>query len=146
MDTFHRQGKIVKTSNHRHKAWWDEEKLNLLIRERNRARKWMIISRDPAAKQCYWAWNEYVKQTINDLKKRHWRLSLSKDRGPLTFKAFKYTTTQATNSVAPLYRPDKTVATDKNKQAALLFRGTSIVLNHCDTTDIPELPPPAGLL
>lgn len=101
----------------------------------------MIINRDPIAKQCYWMWNDYVRQTINDLKKRHWRLFLSKAKGSLTFKAFKYKTTQTTNLVAPLYRPDRTLATKKCEQAALLFKGTSVVLNHCDTGDIPETPP-----
>lgn len=90
----------------------------------------MILSRDPLAKQCYWSWNEFVRRTINDLKKQHWRLFLAKAQGALTFKAFKYTMTQTTNLVAPLYRPDRTLATDKHDQAGLLFRGTSIVLNQ----------------
>lgn len=93
MGTFRRQGKTVKTSQHRHKAWWDKEKLGPLIKERNRARKWMIISKDPVARKCYNTWNEYVKRIINDLKKKHWRLFLTKANGSMTFKAFKYTTT-----------------------------------------------------
>lgn len=41
--------------------------------------------------------------------------------------------------VAPLYRMDRSLATDKNEQARLLFVGTSIVDNECDTTDITEI-------
>lgn len=32
---FRRQGKMVKSNTHRHKAWWDAEKLEPIIRERN---------------------------------------------------------------------------------------------------------------
>lgn len=52
---FHRQGKVVKTSPHHHKAWWNEEKLGPIIKERTRARKWMILSRSQEAKLCYWS-------------------------------------------------------------------------------------------
>lgn len=137
MTAFHKQGKTVKTNRHRHKAWWDEELLGPLMKERNRARKWMILSKSSSAKQCYWSWNDYVKRTIHDLKKKHWRLFLAKANNAMTFKAFKYTTTQTTNSVAPLYRPDRSLATEKQEQAELLFKGTSIVQNICDTADIP---------
>lgn len=134
---FSRQGKMVQTSTHRHKSWWDEEKLNPLLRERTRARRWMIISRSEEAKCCYWDWNTYVKSTINELKRNHWRAFLAKSSGSLSYKAFKYTQQQTTNAVAPLYRDDKTLATDKYEQAKLLFIGTSIVHNECDMTDIP---------
>lgn len=50
---FLRQGKTVKTTPHRHKLWWDEEILNPIIRERNRARRWVIISKTQSAKNCY---------------------------------------------------------------------------------------------
>lgn len=33
--SFRKQGKVVKTNIHRHKAWWDEEKLRPFIKERN---------------------------------------------------------------------------------------------------------------
>lgn len=134
---FLRQGKIVKTKPHRHKAWWDEEKLRRPIQERNRARRWMIISRTADAKKCYWEWDDYVKRLINELKRHHWRAFLAKAHGNLSFKAFSYTAPHGSNTVAPLYRRDKTLATDKNEQAKLLFLGTSVVHNECDDSDIP---------
>lgn len=139
LQAFLRQGKTVRTNDHRHKAWWDEKKLRPLIQERNRARKWMILSGSPEATQCYWEWNHHVKYTITVLKRTHWREFLAKTQGGLTFKAFKYTQVQGSNSVAPLYRVDRTLATDKHEQAKLLFTGTSIVNNECDVSDITEV-------
>lgn len=101
----------------------------------------MILSGCHAAKTCYWSWNDYVRATINELKRNHWRAFLAKAKGSLSYKAFKYTQTQTTNAIAPLYRRDRTLATDKSEQAELLFQGTSVVNNACDTADImPALP------
>lgn len=137
---FLRQGKRVKTKTHRHKPWWDEEVLGPIIRERNRARRWMIVSKTPSARNCYGAWQIYVRGKINELKRSHWQSFLAKANGALSFKALKYTQAQSTNTVAPLYRQDRTLATDKAEQAALLFQGTSVVKNTCDVSD--TSPPP----
>lgn len=87
-----------------------------------------------------------MKRKIDALKRNHWRAFLAKSSGSLSFKAFKYTQTQITNSVAPLYRQDRTLATDKAEQAKLLFLGTSVVNNTCDTTDIVPIQAHAGHL
>lgn len=139
VQSFLKQGKVVKTPAHRNKAWWDEERLRPLIRERNRARRWMILSGTREATQCYWEWNNHVKYSINTLKQRHWRAFLAKAQGGLTFRAFKYTQTQSSSTVAPLYRQDRTLATDKPEQAKLLFLGTSVVTNECDMSDALEV-------
>lgn len=136
---FAQQGKTVKTSAHRHKVWWSEEILGPIIKERNRARRWMILSGSRAARQCYWDWNSYVKYTINELKRNHWRAFLAKAHGSLSYKAFRYTQTQTTNAVAHLYRDDRSLATDKDEQAELLFRGTSVVLNEFNASNIPNI-------
>lgn len=133
--SFLKQGKIVKTNNHRNKAWWDDAKLGPLIKERNRARRWMILSKTYEAARCYWEWNNYVKFSINEAKRIHWRAFLAKAQSGLTFKAFKYTQAQGSNTVAPLYRADRTLATSKDEQAKLLFNGTSVVNNICDMSD-----------
>lgn len=137
---FFRQGKVVKTTRHQHKSWWDEGKLRPIIKERNRARRWMIVSKKESAKQCYWAWNTYVRGKINELKRAHWRTFLAKSNGNMTFKASRYTQSQSTTAVAPLYRQDRTLATDKGEQAELLFQGTSVVNNICDVSDVPDIP------
>lgn len=91
---------------------------------------------------CYWSWNNYFRSVINELKTNHWRRFLAKASGSLSYKAFKYTQIHVTNSRAPLYRQDGTLATDKNEQAESLFQGTSVVQNMCDETDIivPQIP------
>lgn len=134
--SFQKQGKVVKTNKHRHKSWWNEDKLRPLIKERNRARRWMVLSKTYEAACCYWEWNNHVKFSINELKRAHWRTFLAKAQSGLTFKAFKYTQTQGSNAIAPLYRDDRSLATEKDKQAKLLFNGTSVVNNLCDTADI----------
>lgn len=139
VEAFSRQGKIVKTAPHRHKPWWNEEVLGPIIRERNRARRWMIISKTQDARNCYKEWHDFVRGKINELKRKHWKVFLAKANGALSFKAFKYTQSQSTNAIAPLYRQDLSLATDKPEQAALLFQGTSVVRNTCIISDI--IPP-----
>lgn len=70
------------------------------------------------------------------MKRNHWRAFLAKANNALSFKAFKYTSTQTSSLISPLYRRDRSLATDKNKQAELLFKGTSVVQNYCDTSDV----------
>lgn len=50
---FQSQGKQVKSNTHRHKAWWEEAKLRPIITQRNRARRWMVLSGSREAKDCY---------------------------------------------------------------------------------------------
>lgn len=144
-DAFQRQGKTVPNNVYRRKAWWDEDKLQPLIQTRNRARRWMVLSNLQEAKVCYWDWQRYVKQEIEKLKKKHWRSFLAKAENALAFKALSYTVPTSTGSIAPLYRADRSIATDKTEQAELLFSGTSIALTECNLQDVPTGPsPPIG--
>lgn len=134
-EAFHKQGKMVKDTKHRQKTWWKEDLLRPLIRNRNRARRWMILSHLPEAEACYWSWQVHVKREIEKLKRKHWRSFRANTENNLTFKALSYTLPNTTGSVAPLYRNDRTVATDKEEQAELLFFGTSVALTECNLTD-----------
>lgn len=129
-DSFLKQGKLVKTNQHQNKVWWDEERLRPLIKERNRACRWMMLSGTYEAARCYWEWSNHVKYFIHELKRKHWRVFLAKTQSGLTFKACKYTQTQGSHAVAPLYRADRTLATYKEEQAKLQFAGTSVVNNE----------------
>lgn len=80
--SFPKQGRIVNTNQHRNKAWWNEERLYPLIKERNRARRWMILSQTYEAVCCYWEWNNFVKFSINEIKRNHWRSFLAKAQTP----------------------------------------------------------------
>lgn len=142
LDSFQKQGKEVPHNTHRRKAWRDEEKLRPLIQTRNRARRWMVRSNLHEAKECYWNWQRYVKQEIEKLKQKHWRKFLAKADNTLAFKAMAYTIPASSGSIAPLYRADKTIATDKKEQAELLYFGTSVALTDCNLSDISTDPPP----
>lgn len=103
----------------------------------------MIRSRLQAAKTCYWEWQKFVKQEMEKLKQQHWRKFLASADNNLTFKALAYTTPASTGSVAPLYRDDRSIATNKEEKAELLFFGTSVALTECnlqDTTTATPLP------
>lgn len=144
-DAFFAQGKVVKDNIHRRKAWWNDEKLRPLIKTRNRARRWMIRSQLPEAESCYWEWQKFVKQEIETLKRKHWRKFLATSDKNLTFKALFYTLPATTGAVAPLYREDRSIATDKEEQEELLFFATSVALTDCNLTDIRQEPiPPRG--
>lgn len=127
-DAFFAQGKMVKDNVHRRKVWWNEEKLRPLIKTRNRARRWMIRSQLPEAESCYWEWQKFVKHEIEKLKRKHWRNFLATADNSLTFKALSYTVPASTGAVAPLYRENRSIVTDKEEQAELLFFGTSVAL------------------
>lgn len=120
-EVFLAQGKTIKDNKHQEKAWWKEDLLRPLIQNRNRARHWMVLSRLQEAEKCYWNWQAYVKRESEKLKRRHWRTFLANTESNLTFKVLSYTLPNTSGSVAPLYRDDRTVATDKEEQAELLF-------------------------
>lgn len=144
-EAFFDQGKTVKDNKHKTKPWWDEKTLRPLIKTRNRARRWMIRSRLQEAEKCYWEWQKYVKQEIERLKRKHWRAFLANADNNLTFKALAYTLPASTGSIAPLYRADRSVATNKEEQAELLFFGTSVALTECHLPDARTTPsPPRG--
>lgn len=145
-DAFYAQGKMVQDDKHKQKPWWDEETLRPLMKTRKCARRWMICSGLPEAEENYWEWQRFVKQEIEKLKQKHWRKFLANANNNLTFKALSYTAPTLSGSVAPLYREDRSVATDKEEQTELLFFGTSVALTECNLTDIPRdlLPPAKG--
>lgn len=58
-DAFHRQGKTVPVNPHRQKLWWDQDHLGPIVNNRNRARKWMFLSKLPHARKCYLEWQAY---------------------------------------------------------------------------------------
>lgn len=91
---------------------------------------------------CYWDWKLYVKQEIEKLKQKHWRSFLAKAESTLAFKELSYTVLTSTGLIAPLYRANKSIATDKKEQAELIFSGTSIALTECHLKDVPTDPPP----
>lgn len=70
-------------------------------------------------------------------KARHWKKFLANSSGVDIFKAFKYTKPTSLGEIAPLYRADKSITSDKHEQANLLFHGTSVAHVEADLSDIP---------
>ncbi|KAG0142230.1 hypothetical protein CROQUDRAFT_242146 [Cronartium quercuum f. sp. fusiforme G11] len=61
---------------------------------------------------------------------------LARSRGTEVFKAYKFTKPTSTGEVAPLYRADRSLATEKKEQAQLLPEGTSVVTTEADLSDV----------
>lgn len=137
ISAYHQQGKWVPTKPSRYKAWWDPKLLNPILRQRNRARRWMIRSDSPEAHKSYQDWQDFFRQEVMAAKSRHWRKFLASCTGKDTYKAFNYTKPTSLGEISPLYRADKSVTADKCEQASLLFQGTSIAHADADLSDIP---------
>lgn len=131
------QGKKVTTRINKFKSWWDKERLNPILKTRNRARKWMIKSGLPEAQACYLEWQKFFKDQVSRTKMEHWRKFLANCSSNDTFKAFQYVKPSSTSDIAPLKKQDNSVATTKEDQSEILFYGTSVAHADADLRDIP---------
>lgn len=134
------QGRKITTNFNRHKSWWDKDKLTPILRNRNRARKWMIKSNLPEARACYYEWQKFFKDQVIRSKVEHWKKFLATCSNNDTFKAFRYVKPNSTSDIAPLRKQDGSVATTKEDQAELLYYGTSVAHAEADSSDIPLEP------
>ncbi|KAG0150361.1 hypothetical protein CROQUDRAFT_88162 [Cronartium quercuum f. sp. fusiforme G11] len=142
LDSFHAQGKEVKSRPSWYKAWWDPERLNPILKNWNRAHRWWLHSHTTQAHSCFIAWQEFFRNEVQRTKSGHWKRFLAKSQGTDTFKAYKYTKPASTGEIAPLYRSDRSLATDREEQARLLFEGTSMIHTEADLLDIGPPPDP----
>lgn len=131
------QGKTVITRWSRYKCWWDKARLDPILKNRNRARKWMLKSGLPEAQTCYKEWQHFFKRQVISCKADHWKKFLANCSNKNTFKAFKYVKPSSTSEVAPLKNHIGQVVTEKEDQASLLFHGTSVAHAEADLSDIP---------
>lgn len=134
------QGRKVTTRLNKHKSWWDKEKLTPILKNRNRARKWMIQSGLPEAQACYLEWQKFFKEQISQSKISHWKRFLASCSKNDTFKAFRYVKPCSTIEIAPLKKQDGLVATTKEEQASLLYYNTSVAHTEANLSDIPINP------
>ncbi|MBW0503453.1 hypothetical protein O181_043168 [Austropuccinia psidii MF-1] len=84
------------------KAWWDKKILNLIVKERNRARRWMLLTRSTEANNCYQQWQQVFKIKVKELKRNHWQTFLATNRPNHAFDAFGFTKTVESGEVQPL--------------------------------------------
>lgn len=137
LESAQEQGKKVKSNLHKQKAWWNKEILNPILKNRNKARRWMIKSNLPEAHKCYMEWQKYFKDQVLKAKFNHWKTFLTHCSGVDTFKALRYVKPNSSNEIAPLKKSDGTVATTKEEQAEVLYYGTSVAHAEADLEDVP---------
>ncbi|MBW0546470.1 hypothetical protein O181_086185 [Austropuccinia psidii MF-1] len=130
------QGKSITTRANKQKAWWDKKILNPIMKERNRARRWMLLTRSEESKQCYKQWQELFREKVEGLKRTHWRRYLATTEMNHAFKVFKLTKPKASGEVLPLKDHTGTLTNDKDKQADLFFQMFAQAAGRIDLSDI----------
>ncbi|MBW0490173.1 hypothetical protein O181_029888 [Austropuccinia psidii MF-1] len=121
-EAYFKQGKWVRMNTYKTKAWWDKSLLNPIVKERNRARRWMLLTRSMEAITCYQQWQQIFRTKVEELKRKHWRAFLA-DNGPNhAFDAFRFTKTVASGEVHPLRNIEGKLTNDKQEQTDLFFR------------------------
>ncbi|MBW0550441.1 hypothetical protein O181_090156 [Austropuccinia psidii MF-1] len=70
-EAYFEQGKWVRMNTNKTKAWWDRKILNPIVKERNRARRWMLLTRSSEANDCYQQWQQVFKIKVEELKRNH---------------------------------------------------------------------------
>ncbi|KNZ47047.1 uncharacterized protein VP01_671g2 [Puccinia sorghi] len=94
-----------------------------------RAQQWMLLSNTEDARKCYFAWQEAFKQKVEGLKLLHLCRYLARAGGGSAFQAFKFTKATQSSQVDPLYREDRSLSSETEEQAQILFTGTSEPIN-----------------
>ncbi|MBW0542705.1 hypothetical protein O181_082420 [Austropuccinia psidii MF-1] len=103
------------------KAWWDGQLLNPIVKERNRARRWMLLTRSLEAKNCYQQWQQVFKTKVKELKRNHWQTFLATSGPNNAFNAFQFTKTMASGEVQPLKNMEGKLTNQKQEQTDLCF-------------------------
>ncbi|MBW0474570.1 hypothetical protein O181_014285 [Austropuccinia psidii MF-1] len=105
-DAYLKQGKWVNTNTCKEKAWWDKRVLNPIVRERNRARRWLLLTRSAEENNCYKHWQQAFKAKVEELKRNHWQNFLATNEPNHVFDAFQFTKTMASGEVQLLKTPE----------------------------------------
>lgn len=131
------QSRTIKDINTKSKPWWNKMILNPIVKNRNRARRWMLMSKTPESVKCYTEWQHFFKFKLFELKKNHWRKFLAESHHHQIFTAYKFTKPSTSGTIAPLLDQDNNITSVKAVQAQLLFNGTSNVPITSTLEDIP---------
>lgn len=131
-------GRVVQAKESRAKSWWDPDKLNPILKLRNRARQWMLLAKTDEACHCYKEWNDYFRAMIREAKLSHWRTFLETKDKDIVFNALRRINPTSSNQILPLKRADGSFAVGKAEQARMLFEGTSLFCTQIDLSDVKE--------
>lgn len=128
-------GRMLHHDKTRAKSWWDPLVLNPILKTRNRAREWMLLTKTEEACRCYKEWNDHFREAVQKAKQSHWRSRLE-SIGPNVFSALQCIKPRANGQVVPLKRLDGYYATEKVEQADMLFKGTTLIETPIDLRDV----------
>jgi ribonuclease HI len=131
-----RLGRKVQSNKSRAKAWWCRDTLDPVLRTRNRARKWMLLAKSPEACECYRQWNDHFLLLVRSLKQKKWRQLLENPEEGDLYRVLRFSSRSAGGEVLPLKGPDGAIVHDKDRQAELLFKGTSVTNTPIDLSDV----------
>ncbi|PLW09465.1 hypothetical protein PCANC_21495 [Puccinia coronata f. sp. avenae] len=130
-------GRRVQSNQAKAKPWWCRRTLDPVLRERNRARRWMLLAKSQEAFECYRQWNDYFLSLVDSLKRRSWRRLLEDPAAGDLYRVLRFSLKSAGGEVLPLKDPGGTIVHNKHKQAELLFKGTSVTNVAIDLSDVP---------
>ncbi|PLW24381.1 hypothetical protein PCASD_08397 [Puccinia coronata f. sp. avenae] len=133
-------GKTVSDNPHRAKSWWCKKTLDPIVKTRNQARQWFILTKSAESADCYRQWNLYFRDVVKTLKWTKWLCFLERLDEDTLWKALRVTKAAKKNTIPPLWRPDGTLTSNKIEQAELLFKGTSCIPAPVDLADVPVRP------
>jgi hypothetical protein len=131
------QGKKTLVNNCRTKKWWDKKVLDPLVKTRNKCRRLLVTDPTPENAERFNYWNGCFRETVARLKQQHWQTFLASTNSTSIFQAFQFTKPRSGGSILPLRGPTSNITSNKEKQATLLFKGTSLVTSKCDLADVP---------
>ncbi|MBW0508237.1 hypothetical protein O181_047952 [Austropuccinia psidii MF-1] len=120
-EVYFKQGKWVRMNTNKTKAWWDKKLLNPIVKERNRARRWILLTRSTEANNCYQQWQKVFKTKVKELKRNHWKTFLETNVPNHTFNAFQLTKKVASGEVKPLKNMQGKMTNNKQEQTDLFF-------------------------
>jgi hypothetical protein len=110
--------------------------MNPILKERNRACRWIILTQSEASFECYRDWNIYFRQMVAYLKQTSWHQFLETPTEKTVFKAFQSTKSQGFNTVIPLRDDKGKIHGHQDQLSNLLFHGTLVVNAPINISDI----------
>ncbi|MBW0562446.1 hypothetical protein O181_102161 [Austropuccinia psidii MF-1] len=120
-EAYFKQGKWVRINTNKKKAWWDKNQQNPILKEINRARRWMLLTRSTEGNNCYQQWQQVLKTKVEELKRSHWRAFLATNGPNHAFDVFLFTKTMASGEPQPLKNMEGKLTNNKVEQSYLFF-------------------------
>ncbi|MBW0462975.1 hypothetical protein O181_002690 [Austropuccinia psidii MF-1] len=138
-EAYLKQGKWVNANTNKSRSWWDKKVLNPIVKQRNRARRLMLLTRSDEANKCYQQWQQIFKTKVKEFKINHWREFLATNGPNHSFDAFRFTKTRASGEVHPLRNLEGKLTNDKQEKDDLFFKMFSQAGTPIEETEEPTV-------